>query len=438
MSSNQFGVGMFLRCKGEEGGGRVVLQRKTDHPNPLCRGLVSGFGGASEAGDDSPISVLERELYHEEFVRFPWDEFMGVVTTYVDCIISCGGKPGTRTDQVWYVAEAPPEVFDAIAAAMMLPGNCLEGAPEVWERERVLRERHMFYPSQYASLRLFDGAARRNREGLVWVFDCDGTLFPTGSVPHTLETLHDHIVTNRVVYSRLRHRVHDHVRFGGRVVICTGRSSSFVIPAMRMMFGFMPYTLIGEGGSEIMEVDVFGRLVQAGERVLLDEEMLASVQDSTRVLPKIRNELMGALVDRFGPHLQDKRVMVTISRPRDVPIEEFFPRVRDAIAEWFPDCIDALHVTHSENAVDITDRGIDKGSAIRSLRCVDHEVWVYFGDAPNDVPGMLACDAVVLVGARYQDALLQATRGHDACFVRAPEPDVFGCLSFLRLLDPRS
>jgi hydroxymethylpyrimidine pyrophosphatase-like HAD family hydrolase len=159
------------------------------------------------------------------------------------------------------------------------------------------------------------------------------------------------------------------------LVFCTGRQIPYAECVTQMLDAFFPgRPSIVENGAFLYDVAA-NRVLRhplLGEQAL--EAMYAAREASAALLARV------GTAQEFG-----KEICLSLNPPPSMKIETFYRVVQDELQPWS----EALTITHSQSAVDITPRGIDKAAGVFFLSeqtGITPAQMLGIGDTRGDLP----------------------------------------------------
>ncbi len=177
------------------------------------------------------------------------------------------------------------------------------------------------------------------------------------------------------------------------LAICSGRGLGY-IEAMLANIGFPPAGIwsVAENGAFVCDFR---------ENRFELNPMIENVSE----IQKISRETIPALLEKIGGQKElGKEICISLNPSDKTSIEEYFQRVKKELSEFEK----SVEITHSTAAVDITPRGINKGTglgfATRESGVELSEI-LYIGDSEGDFPameiaGFVACPANATEGCK--------------------------------------
>lgn len=159
------------------------------------------------------------------------------------------------------------------------------------------------------------------------------------------------------------------------LVFCTGRQIPYLEFVAQYTNAFFPgLPSVAENGAFLYDV--------AQNEVFINPAVNGESRETLRVVRKRTDEI----VDRTGARKEyGKEICISLNPPQGMTAAGFFVLVSDELAEF----ADAINVTHSASAVDITPKGIDKASGVRFLSektGIPLEAMLGIGDTRGDLP----------------------------------------------------
>lgn len=170
------------------------------------------------------------------------------------------------------------------------------------------------------------------------------------------------------------------------LAINSGRSAGF-IECMLRNIGFSPKGIwsVAENGSMILD---FRSNKYAVDPSITDDIVKKMKRATVGSIPKL-------LKDIGGQSELGKEICISLNPPEGTAIERYFLMVREGLG----DLAKITDVTHSSSAVDITPKGVNKGTGMRFAATrsgVELEEILYIGDSRGDfsaleIAGYAAC-----------------------------------------------
>jgi hydroxymethylpyrimidine pyrophosphatase-like HAD family hydrolase len=159
------------------------------------------------------------------------------------------------------------------------------------------------------------------------------------------------------------------------LVFCTGRQIPYAECVAQMLGAFFPdFPSVVENGAFLYDI--------AGNKVLrhpaLSDESMAQLDEVRRAAQ--------SLLTRHGAAREfGKELCLSLNPPGEMAIEAFYQIVCEALSAWS----ESITITHSQSAVDITPRGIDKAAGVLFLSeqtGIAPEEMLGIGDTQGDLP----------------------------------------------------
>jgi hydroxymethylpyrimidine pyrophosphatase-like HAD family hydrolase len=159
------------------------------------------------------------------------------------------------------------------------------------------------------------------------------------------------------------------------LVLCTGRQIPYAECVAQVIGAFFP------GMPSVVENGAFLYDIARGELIpspAITAEALAQTRE-------VREDVDRLLARVGGERERGKEVCISLNPPAGTSVEQLHEVVTEELARW----ADAVAITHSRSAVDITPLGVDKGSAIENLAAVTGiptGAILGIGDTRGDLP----------------------------------------------------
>lgn len=201
------------------------------------------------------------------------------------------------------------------------------------------------------------------------------------------------------------------------LTICSGRGIGY-IEAMLANIGFPPagFWSVAENGAFVCDFR---------ENRFELNPMIENVSE----IQRISREIIPALLEKIGGQKESgKEICISLNPSGETSIEEYFQRVKKELSGFEK----SVEITHSTAAVDITPRGVNKGTGLgfaTSESGVELSKILYIGDSEGDfsameIAGFVACPANATEGCKE---LVQEKRGYIS-----PYDDVKGVFDIIK------
>ena len=115
-------------------------------------------------------------------------------------------------------------------------------------------------------------------------------------------------------------------------------------------------------------------------------------------IQRISREVISVLLEKIGGQKEyGKEICISLNPPGKISIEEYFQKIKKELSEFEK----SVEITHSTAAVDITPKGVNKGTGLgfaTRKSGVELSEILYIGDSKGDFPAMkiagsIACPA---------------------------------------------
>lgn len=173
-------------------------------------------------------------------------------------------------------------------------------------------------------------------------------------------------------------------------VLCTGRQLPYVEAALQALGVFSDIPSVAENGASLY--------FPKTKEVLLHPAITLEAKETLNV---IRQKALEIVKHVGGNQEYGKAFTISLTPPSQYSIKEFYQHVRERLNKFS----DLVEISYSQSAVDITPRGVNKGSGLRFL------VQIAKIDLNN----------VVGIGDSQGDLTMLREVGHSACPANADE-----------------